>query len=223
MSPHPQRTGRDPLTRDEILARALAIVDAEGADALSMRRLAREFDVEAMALYYHFPNKQAILDGVVNMAVSVAAAGEPLPQSADWRVTMRAGILMVRAALLAHPNVTPLITTSAADLPSAAIWVEGPLRILYDTGLRGADLVAAYHQLVAYVFGWHLLAGERGGIWHGGAKTPVPQDADAAPLAVELADAIANWDDGFEEGLDDVIAGIDRRVRRAREAASAEA
>jgi len=223
VSPHPQHTGRAALTREEILERALAIIDSEGLDALSMRRLAREFEVEAMALYYHFPNKQAILDGVVNAAVTIAAGGEPLPESGDWRVVMRAGILMVRTALLAHPNVVPLITTRASDLPSAAIWVEGPLRILHDAGLRGHDLVRAYHQLVAYVFGWYLLAGERGGIWHGGSSLPGSADETSTPLATDLAEDLADWDDGFEEGLDAVLSGINAAVVRARAAAAAEA
>jgi AcrR family transcriptional regulator len=214
MSPHPQQEGRAPLTREEILARALAIIDAEGLEAFSMRRLASEFNVEAMALYYHFPNKQAILDGAVNAAVIAATGGAPLPESDDWRVTMRAGILMVRGALLAHPNVAPLVTTRAGDSPAAAVWVEGPLSILHGAGLRGRDLVAAYHQLVSYVFGWHLLASEAGGVWRGGPTGSASASADVAPVTSELGDALADWDDGFEEGLDAVIAGIEMSVRR---------
>jgi AcrR family transcriptional regulator len=223
MSPHPQQEGRAPLTREEILDRALAMIDAEGLDAFSMRRLAAGFNVEAMALYYHFPNKQAILDGVVNQAVIEATGGAPLPESDDWRVPMRAGILMVRGALLAHPNVAPLVTTRAGDSAAAAVWVEGPLSILHDAGLRGRDLVAAYHQLIAYVFGWHLLASEAGGVWRGGPKATAAADPDVAPVARELGDALSDWDFGFEEGLDTVIAGIAKAVRRAEAATEAEA
>jgi AcrR family transcriptional regulator len=216
VSPHPQFEGRDPLTREEILDRALAIVDAEGLDALSMRRLAGEFNVEAMALYYYFPNKQAILDGLVNAAVTAAADGRPLPVSDDWRVTMRAGILMVREALLAHPNVVPLVTTGASDSPSAAVWVEGPLTILHGAGLRDGALVAAYHQLVAYVFGWALLSAERDSIWHGGTPASRALSAEAAPVTAALGESLADWGDGFEAGLDAVIGEIDRSVGRAR-------
>jgi len=222
VSPHPQHTGRAPLTREEILGRALAIIDAEGTGALSMRRLASEFDVEAMALYYHFPNKRAILDGVVGAAVIEATGGAPLPQSSDWRVTMRAGILMVRSAMLAHPNIAPLVISSEGASPEAAVWVEGPLTILHAAGLRGADLVAAYHQLVAYVFGWHLLASEKGGVWRGPA-TDRALDESVTPVSIELGDALADWDAGFEEGLDAIITGIDAAVKRARAAAQAEA
>ena len=54
-------TGQPRLSRDAILDRALAIADADGVDALSVRRLARELGVTPMALYWHFENKEALL------------------------------------------------------------------------------------------------------------------------------------------------------------------
>lgn len=214
MAPHPMIEGRTPLTQQEILTHALAIVDSEGLGALSMRRLASELNVEAMALYYHFPNKQAILDGVVNTAVSEAAGGLELPESDDWRTVMRAGILMVRGALLAHPNVVPLVASPAAGSPASAVWVEGPLRILYDAGLRGRELVSAYHQIVAYVMGWHLLAsGDKTSVWHGGPEK-MPSGLDNGPsLVYELGDDLGDWGDGFEDGLDFVLDGVESARR----------
>jgi TetR/AcrR family transcriptional regulator, tetracycline repressor protein len=206
VTPHPQHTGRAPLTREQILTRAIEIIDAEGLDALSMRRLASEFQVEAMALYYYFANKQAILDGVVNTIVAEAFGDSVMPQGDDWRETMRVGILTVRRAMLAHPNAAPLITTHATDSPTTAVWVEGPISILHAAGLRGRALAIAYHEISAYALGWHLLASEStgAGAWHG-----APTHAAEAPRAAELGELLADWDDGFEEGLNAILDSID--------------
>ena len=59
------RTGEEPLTRERILSTALSMVDEEGIEALSMRRLARELGVDPMAIYHHLPNKRALLSGLI--------------------------------------------------------------------------------------------------------------------------------------------------------------
>ncbi|TDB37945.1 MAG: TetR family transcriptional regulator [Actinobacteria bacterium] len=211
MSPRPKAQDREPLTRESILGTAVEIVDREGLDALTMRRLAAEFDVEAMALYYHFPNKQAILDGVVDTIVGSSVDPAMLAGSMDWRDMMRSGILGVRQALLAHPNAVPLVTTRTAKSPGAAGWAEGPLQILHGAGLRGRSLATAYHMLVSYSLGWHLFAGDAStSIWHDGVGDVSENDVPA--LTATLAADLADWNDGFEEGLDIVLDGIGRMI-----------
>ena len=75
MSPHPQHSGRAPLSREEVLERALAIIDAEGVDALNMRRLAGEFDVEAY--------KQAVTIMILAQEIIIDRASYPTPQIAN--------------------------------------------------------------------------------------------------------------------------------------------
>ena len=69
----------EPLSREEIVDAALAIVDAEGLEALTMRRLGAALGVEAMTLYYHVPNKEALLDLTVERMRSEMRLPDPLP------------------------------------------------------------------------------------------------------------------------------------------------
>ena len=94
------RKAKPPLTRERAIEAAIALADAEGIDALSMRRLARELDVEAMSLYHHVANKAAILDGMID---AVFAEIDLPEEGADWRTAMRARAVSQRAALLRHP------------------------------------------------------------------------------------------------------------------------
>ncbi|MBB2745346.1 UNVERIFIED_ORG: AcrR family transcriptional regulator [Microbispora rosea subsp. rosea] len=110
------------LSREKVLAAALALVDREGIAALSMRRLGSELGVEAMTLYYYVPNKDAVLDGLIDMAVSRVTV-EPV---GPWREWLRAFAVAIRRELLAHPALLPLVATRPVLAPG------GP-------GDRGAD------------------------------------------------------------------------------------
>src|SRR6267143_2086131 len=98
---------RTPLTRLRIAQAALAVVDRDGLDALSMRRLGAELGVEGMAIYRHFPNKAAVLAGVVE-----ALLGElviPPPSGTPWQIVFREVARAYRALLLRHPHAIPLL------------------------------------------------------------------------------------------------------------------
>jgi AcrR family transcriptional regulator len=118
----PARAGRRPLSRDRVLAAAVDLADAEGLEAVTMRRLAAALGVEAMSLYHHLPGKDALLDGlldtvVAEMGTAVAArSGE----AADWREALRLRCLSAREVMLRHPWVPGLMnarTTVPAGLP----------------------------------------------------------------------------------------------------------
>ena len=64
------KASRKPLSRERVLVAAVALIDTHGIQALTMRRLAAELDVEAMSLYYHVPDKETLLDGVVETVVA---------------------------------------------------------------------------------------------------------------------------------------------------------
>lgn len=98
------RSRREPLSRGRVLAAAVALADAEGLAALTMRRLAAELGVEAMSLYHHLPAKEALLDGVVEAVLAeVDAAVGALGAGADWRSTLRGQFLAARQVVLRHP------------------------------------------------------------------------------------------------------------------------
>ena len=94
-----QEQRRIPLSRERVLEAALRLADQGGLGSLSMRKLGQAVGVEAMALYYHFANKERVLDGIVDLVF-----GEiELPQiGADWKSAMRRRAISVRDALLRH-------------------------------------------------------------------------------------------------------------------------
>ena len=104
------------LTRDDICAEALALVDEEGLDALSMRRLGNRLGIEAMSLYHHVRDKADLLDALHAAVLGkLTTDGKP----SDWRSLLGGLARALRAALLAHPNVLPLFTSRAVRAPEA--------------------------------------------------------------------------------------------------------
>jgi AcrR family transcriptional regulator len=146
-----------PLTRDEIFSAALAIIDAEGLEALSMRRLARDLGVEAMSIYHHVRDKQALLAGVVELSVRAEAPAPPKPGAA-WKDVVAAVVLGFRRTLTAHPNVLPLMAAHPpTSLASMAAHVEMPLRFFLANGLAEKDAARLLEALFALGFGHAML------------------------------------------------------------------
>ena len=112
------------LSRDVVIAGALRIVDADGRDALTMRRLATELDVEAPSLYAHVRSKDDLIDAVLDSVLDLV----PLPPDGpDARTALAAGFRGYRATLLRHPNIVLLMTerarSSGAQFRLAGRWV----------------------------------------------------------------------------------------------------
>jgi AcrR family transcriptional regulator len=146
-----------PLTRDEIFSAALAIVDADGIDALSMRRLARELGVEAMSLYHHVPNKAALLDGVVELSLAAQAPQAPLGDA--WQDIVTGAVCGFRRALVAHPNVLPMIVAHPpTSKEQSAVYIEGPLRFLVANGFPDRDASELFEAVFALSFGHAMLS-----------------------------------------------------------------
>ena len=96
-------TAKRPLSRDLVLETAVSLVDHEGLGALSMRRLGQELGVEAMSLYHHVANKEALLDGMVDTVVgelnAEVGAGGGVEAERDWAVALRARIITARTVM----------------------------------------------------------------------------------------------------------------------------
>lgn len=155
---------RTPLTRPEILTVALRIVDDEGVDALSMRRLARELGVEAMSLYHHFESKDAIMAGVIDLALEAEAPrpGEAPPKS--WRETVAAAVIGFRRVLVKHPHVLPVMAAHPPVSGSSTVYIQGPLRYLAAQGFADADATDLFQGVFALAFGHAMLSTSYGTI-----------------------------------------------------------
>lgn len=162
------------LTREMLTASALRIVDREGLDALSMRRLGSELRVDPMAAYRHIPNKGILLDEVVEAVMSEIDT-EAVDASLPWQDQLRALALSYLATLMAHPHAAPLIAKRSLRTAGSLRVVEKALRIMTDAGARLADAVATIDAI-------GLLSA---GIAQ--AASASPQAASASPEPAERA------------------------------------
>ncbi|RDI66917.1 TetR/AcrR family transcriptional regulator C-terminal domain-containing protein [Nocardia pseudobrasiliensis] len=151
--------GRSPVTRDAVLRAALEIVDREGIDGLSMRRLADAVGRDPMVIYRHLPNKAAVLDGVAEVVYAQLSVEAADP---DWIAQLRAVARNFRQLALAHPKVVPLLVTRPLATPlglrSPAVLrpLEDMLALLTRAGFSGADALHVYRAFFGFMFG-HIL------------------------------------------------------------------
>lgn len=139
-----------PLSKNELYERALAIVDEEGLDALTMRRLARDVGVEAPSLYNHVASKEALIDGTLSLMRSELRLPDPPPK--DWMKLMEAILADYRRILSAHPNMMPL---AGRRLDGET---DSGLAFLTEQGFSSEEAVELYQSLVAFVVGFSMFS-----------------------------------------------------------------
>ncbi len=142
----------EPLKRKQIVSTALALVDRDGLKGLSMRRLGAELGVDPMAVYYHIPNKQALLDAIVEavMAGIDLSVDDPAAQPEE-RVLCAARAY--RDTMLAHVKALPILLAHGPATPAAMRPVERLIGILRDAGLPPAQAFAGMQVIAAMVRG----------------------------------------------------------------------
>jgi AcrR family transcriptional regulator len=218
--------GDGKITRDVVLAAALEIIDRDGADALSMRGLARALGRDPMILYRYAPNKAALLDGV---AETVLAQLHVEPADPDWAAQLRTVARDYRALALAHPHVVPLLVTRPLATP-LALRPLGTLRPLEDildlltrAGFSGPDALHIYRALFGFLHG-HILdelqelidnPDETDDLLRLGLhRLPIRE----FPLLRSLAPALASYDGAaeLERGLDILLTGLATTLTPAR-------
>ena len=214
----PASNGSRKITREAVLAAALEIIDRDGADALSMRRLARALNRDPMILYRHAPNKAALLDGV---AETVLAQLDVDASDPDWAGQLRAVARSYRTLALAHPHVVPLIVTRPLATP-LGLRPPGTLRPLEDilalltrAGFSGPDALHIYRALFGFLHG-HVLnelqelvenPDETDDLLRLGLhRLPITD----FPLLRSLASVLASYDGAaeLERGLDILLTGL---------------
>lgn len=143
------------LSREVILAAALELIDQESLEALSMRRLGAALGVEAMSLYHYFKNRDALLDGVVEVLMKKAEAS--LKPNDDWREKIRTILRAYREAGRKHPNAFPLAALRPLRTPHAVALGEVLFNVFREAGLSHRDAVLAFRTLGSFINGFVLL------------------------------------------------------------------
>lgn len=142
---------RAPVSRERALEVAMKLADAGGIAELSMRKLAQKLGVEAMSLYHHFPGKDAILDGMVDL---VFAEIEVPRADADWKMAMRRRAHSVRAALTRHRWALALMESRRAPGAANLQHHDAVLGCLRGAGFPLLLTAHAYAVLDAYIYGF---------------------------------------------------------------------
>jgi AcrR family transcriptional regulator len=157
-------TSRQPLTRDRIVEAAIALVDEEGPDALTMRAVAQRLGAGTMSLYRHVPGREELLDLVL---AAMATEVPVTPPTGDWRMDLAAIARDVRTGLVRRPHLTVLLTSRAGRGVAELPMLDRTLGVLRTAGFGRRGAVMANHALGNYVAGaalWEAvgLAGETG-------------------------------------------------------------
>lgn len=138
------------LTREEIVATAIAVADAEGVDAVSMRRIARELGAGAMSLYWHVASKEELQDQMIEAIESEIEVPEP---SGDWRADLRAYARNTRAAMLRHQWALAFLGARPPAGPADARNADRLFGALDGLGLDTVTTVWIAMTVVTYVLG----------------------------------------------------------------------
>ena len=205
---------RPPLSKERVLRCAIRLADKDGIEALSMRKLARALDVEAMSLYNHVKNKDDIIDGMVDIVVSEM---EVPSLKADWKAAMRSRAISAHKVLLRHPWATMPMVSRINVGPAMLRYIDATLGCLLEAGFSSEMADRAWNALDSHIYGFTLQA----------LNFPVETDAYAATaaeylpmipadkypymnrLSRQVAEGQYDGINQFEFGLDLILNGLD--------------
>jgi len=198
---------RPRLSRDAVLEAALTIIDEGGLEACTMRAVAGELGVEAMSLYWHVPNKDALLDGVIERILTEVEHDRG--EHDDWRERLWDFAGAFRRAILRHRNALPLIAARPQGAYLAAgRMAETGIASLERAGFDRETAIRAARTVSRYVIGFTMAE------W---IPQPEPPPPAASPALDDLLASVTGDDheELFEFGLETLVEGLEARLRRA--------
>src|SRR5882724_4706204 len=140
-----------PLTRERIVTAALEVIEREGAETVSMRRIAAELGCGVMSLYNHVPSKAALLDAVADRVLSaIEFTADP---HAPWEDQVRAQARAFRAITRRYPKATMIVVSRPATSPTGLRPIVNALATLREAGFGGPDAVLIMRSFVGFILG----------------------------------------------------------------------
>jgi AcrR family transcriptional regulator len=210
-------TERVPLNRERVLRGAIAVADAAGIGALTMRSLAAELGVKPMSLYHHVANKDDILDGIVDTVFGEIELPAP---DGEWRPAMRRRAISARQVLARHPWATPLMSSRTNPGPDTLRHHDAVIGTLRRAGFSIGMTAHAFSLIDSYVYGFTLQ--EKALPVDGPEQVPEVAEAMLAQFPAEAYPHLAaftrdhilqpgyDYGEEFEFGLDLILDGLER-------------
>jgi AcrR family transcriptional regulator len=177
----PAKTKRARLTRDRVLQQAVAIADADGLAALTIRTLASELEVKPMAIYHHVANKEEILDGIVDIVFSEIELPEP---GDDWPTGMRRRARSARTVMGRHTWAIALMETRTSPGPATLRHHNAVIGALRGAGFSIPMVAHAYALIDAFIYGFSLQE----------ATLPMSGPEDVAEIAAPMLERMSPVD-----------------------------
>jgi len=220
---------RAPLSKERVLHAAVGLAARDGIESLTMRRLADELGAGAMSLYYYVPNKEELLDGMVEIVFSEIE----LPSTdVDWRTAMRRRAISTREALNRHRWAVGLMESRTTPGPASLRLHDAVLGCLREAGFSIEMTIQAYSVQDAYIYGFALqektlpfeTAEESAAVAEGQVRefAELAEERQMAALAEEfpyLAEVVAghvakvgyDFTAAFEYGIDLILDALEQR------------
>ncbi|EYR62488.1 AcrR family transcriptional regulator [Actinotalea ferrariae CF5-4] len=212
---------RTPLSRERIVDAAIALADDKGVEGLTMRALGRALGVEAMSLYHHVPNRDDVLDGVVDRIYAEFYA--PVV-GGDWKDELRRRSHSARAVIRRHPWVIPLMNARSTPGLSTLAHLDAVIGVLRSAGFSLPMTAHAFALVDAHLYGFlaqevSLPISPGQGVQE--IADGIAETTDMAEHFPHLAELVAghalqpgyDFGDEFEYGLELVLEGLERDLR----------
>jgi len=228
LRPARSRPGQPALSRDQIVRAALELLDAEGTEGLSMRRLAAKLGSGATSIYWYVANKDELLDLVLDEVMGEVRPSAPA--GGDWRDEARALVHELRDTILRHPWLSTVLGMRPAIGPKAAAMSERVIGFLTRAGFEGLELAYANSMLMSHAVGaasmqaaWHITV-RRSGMsdaevrqsleTHGKSMTADRPHYERWWNSIELPEVDRMQQDAYDFGVDRMLDGLSAWLER---------
>ncbi len=168
---------RTSLSSDRVIAAAITLADRIGIDSFTIRKLATELDVKPMTIYHHVANKEAILDGMVDL---VFREIDHPSKDLDWKAAIRQRSVSARSVLARHPWAVPLMESRTSPGPETLGHHNAVLGCFRAGGFSIKMTAHAYALIDSYIYGFVLQE----------ANLPATDGADMAALAESIIEPL---------------------------------
>jgi AcrR family transcriptional regulator len=209
----PRRANTPTLTREQIVSAAMTIVDRDGLEALSMRKLAAELGVGTMSLYYHVPDKSVLYDLILDAGLrEVDLSADDATAPVETRVAAVA--YAIRDALLNHPRAAIIVMSRSLRTPTQIRPVERLLQILLEAGMAPAQAMQTVNVIGQYAVGStamyanHVNDSEYRDEREGDYTELAPEEFPAMFRVMEHSEGLGDWARDFDAGLAALIKGL---------------